>query len=111
MTLRFLRRARPVLLCLVTASCLTACVTIGRSFPTQGVPSLAIGSSTQADIQRIYGSPFRTGVQDGDVTWTYVNYKLRVFGEQCTQDLVVRFNANGVVKSFTYNTTSAGSCG
>jgi hypothetical protein len=40
-----------------------------------------------------------------------MNYKLRVFGQQCTQDLVVRFNANGTVKSFTYNTTSAGSCG
>ena len=111
MTIRFLCRTRSALLYLVTASSLTACITIGRSFPTQGVPSVAIGRSTQADIQKIYGSPFRTGVEDGDVTWTYVNYKLRVFGQQCTQDLVVRFTANGVVKSFTYNTTSAGSCG
>ena len=96
---------------LATAACLTACVTIGEAFPSQSVPSFALGKATQADIQKTYGSPFRTGVEDGDVTWTYVHYKFRVFGQQCTQDLVVRFNANGTVKSFTYNTTSAGTCG
>lgn len=92
------------------ASCMAACITVGHPFPTQGVPSLGIGKSTQADIQKAYGAPFRTGVQDGDVTWTYVNYKLRVFGDQCTQDLVIRFNAGGIVKSFTYNSTAPGAC-
>jgi len=110
MTTRVFRRGRSALVLLAAAG-LTACVTIGHPFPTQGVPSLGIGTSTQADIQKTYGPPFRTGVQEGDVTWTYVNYKLRVFGEQCTQDLVIRFNASGTVKSFTYNTSTAGSCG
>lgn len=110
MTTRFVRRTRSALLLLATASLLTACVTIGQPFQAQGVPALAIGTSTMTEIQRTYGQPFRTGVQDGDVTWTYVNYKLRLFGGQCTQDLVVRFDAAGTVKSFTYNTSSPTGC-
>src|ERR1019366_9528444 len=66
MTSRFLCRTRSALLYLVTASSLTACITIGRSFPTQGVPSVAIGRSTQADIQKSYGSPFRTRGRGGE---------------------------------------------
>lgn len=110
MTSRSVRRTRSALLLLATAACTTACVSVGRPFPGQGTPALAIGTATQADIQKTYGDPFRTGVEDGDVTWTYVNYKLRLFGQQCAQDMVIRFNANGTVKSFTYNTSSPTGC-
>ena len=106
-----LRATRSTLLLAATAACLAACITVGHPFPTPDAPSLGVGKSTQADIQKAYGTPFRTGVEDGDVTWTYVNYKLRLFGDQCTQDLVVRFKGDGTVKSFTYNTTTPGGCG
>ncbi len=111
MTHRFGRRTRAALLLVSTAASLTACITVGQPFPTQGVPSLGIGTSSQVDIQKTYGSPFRTGVDNGDVTWTYVHYKLRVFGGQCAQDLVIHFTTAGIVKSFTYNTSATESCG
>jgi len=110
MKVALVRRVRSTFLFAATASCLAACVTIGQPFPSQGVPKFGIGTTTQADIQKSYGSPFRTGVDGGDVTWTYVDYKLRMFGQQCTQDLVIHFNANGTVKSFAYNTSSDTGC-
>jgi SmpA / OmlA family len=111
MTRVLVQRISTALVVAATVASLSACVSIGHAFPTPDATSVGVGKLTQADIQRTYGSPFRTGVEDGDVTWTYVNYKLRVFGSQCTQDLVIRFNASGTVKSFTYNTTQPGSCG
>jgi hypothetical protein len=38
------------------------------------------------------------------VTWTYVDYHFAVFGQQRTTDLLVKFNANGTVKSYAFNT-------
>jgi len=110
MTHSFARRTRSIVAAAAAAGCLTACMTLGHPFPTENVRMIAIGQATQADIRAAYGPPYQTGVEDGDVTWTYLNYKLRVFGQQCTQDLVVRFDARGTVKSFTYNSTVAGSC-
>jgi len=89
---------------------LAGCISIGRPFATQGVKSLTIGKANQSDVELIFGKPFRTGLQDGDVTWTFVNYKLRVFGPQCTQDLVVRFAPDGTVKSYAYNTSPEENC-
>jgi len=91
--------------------CLSACISIGRPFPGDVVAkALDIGKTTQIDVEKTFGDPFRTGLQDGDLTWTYVNYKLRSFGDQCTQDLVVRFDARGIVKSYSYNTSSEAGC-
>ena len=101
--------ARSALICAAMLG-LAGCITVGRVFPTEAVPSIAIGTATQADIQRAYGAPFRTGVEDGDVTWTYLNYRLRLFGQPCTQDLVVRFGREGTVKSYSFNTTTSGVC-
>ena len=107
-----IRRTRITLECLALAACATSCVSLGRHFPSEKVPSITVGKSSQSEIFAAYGPPFRTGIQDGDVTWTYVNYKFRLFGRQCTQDLVLRFDASGTVRSFTYNTTTTtGDCG
>ena len=88
----------------------SACIRIGKPFPTNQVRALVIGTTSQADVEKTFGEPFRTGVEDGDTTWTYVNYRLSAFGQQCTQDLVVRFSADNKVKSYTYNTSSGEAC-
>jgi outer membrane protein assembly factor BamE (lipoprotein component of BamABCDE complex) len=103
-------RGKAALLGLAGILCLAACVRIGQPFPTQRVPSIEIGKSTKDDVSKIFGQPFRTGLEDGDTTWTYVNYRLAVFGSQCTQDLVVRFGPGDVVKSYAYNTSAEESC-
>jgi hypothetical protein len=77
---------------------------MGRPFATDQVPSIVIGRTTQADIQRIFGEPYRTGFESGDTTWTYLNYHFSILGNQQTTDLYVRFASDGTVKSYALNT-------
>jgi hypothetical protein len=79
-------------------------VSLGRRFDAGAVKTIVMGKTTQADIETTFGEPFRTGVDSGDVTWTYVDYHFAVFGQQRTTDLLVKFNANGTVKSYAFNT-------
>ena len=95
-----LARAACGALLLATAGC----VSVGRPFPTDRIKDIKLGKTTRADLTAAYGRPYRTGVEDGDETWTYVNERLALFGEQTTEDLYVRFNADGTVKSYSFNT-------
>jgi len=84
---------------------LAACATVGRDFETGRVAEIQIGKTTQAQIEAMFGKPWRTGIEDGLRTWTYGKYRYSVFGKTSTQDLVVRFDKNSVVSSYTFNTT------
>ncbi|MBU0909342.1 MAG: outer membrane protein assembly factor BamE [Proteobacteria bacterium] len=84
---------------------LSGCATVGRDFPTYQVPRIKIGETTQTDIRSMFGPPWRVGVEDGTKTWTYGKYRYGLLTDSSTQDLVVRFNDNGIVTSYTYNTT------
>jgi outer membrane protein assembly factor BamE (lipoprotein component of BamABCDE complex) len=86
----------------------TGCLTVGREFPTHSVTQIEIGETTRDQVQRLFGSPWRTGIEDGQRTWTYGHYRYALLGPARTRDLVVRFDAEGVVSSFTFNTTMPG---
>lgn len=84
---------------------LGGCMTIGKPFPVTQVPFIRVGLTTQKDMLETFGNPDRTGLDDGDVTWTYMHYKLRLLGAQDTRDLYVRFNREGTVKSYSFNSS------
>lgn len=88
---------------LAAAMATAGCVTVGRPFPTDKIAEIKTGKTTQAEIVAAYGHPYRTGLEDGDTTWTYMMYKVSPF-TQSTKDLYVRFNADGTVKSYAFNT-------
>jgi len=81
------------------------CATIGYDFPVAPVQQIVIGQTTQQDVQRLFGNPWRTGLEDGRTTWTYGYYKYKMFGRARSRDLVVRFNDRNVVSSYTFNST------
>ncbi len=85
---------------------ITSCATVGREFPVDPVPHIQIGKTTQDEIKNTFGSPWRTGIEDGFTTWTYGKYSYSMFRETSTQDLVVRFDKDGIVKSYTFNETA-----
>lgn len=87
---------------LMVSGCAT---TVGREFPTDSVTQIKIGKTTQDEIRKMFGSPWRVGLEDGKRTWTYGSYKYSMSGEQIAKDLVVRFNDNNVVSSYTFSTT------
>lgn len=86
-------------------SALVSCATVGHEFAEDKVALIRIGQSTSEDIRRMFGNPWRTGIDDGVTTWTYGLYRYGAFRDAQTSDLVVRFDDKGVVSSYTYNTT------
>jgi len=84
---------------------LAGCATVGRDFPVDPVGQIKIGTTTKTDIKKMFGNPWRTGIEDGQTTWTYGYYKYRMIGESTTRDLVVRYDAGGQVTSYSFNTS------
>ena len=82
---------------------LAACLNVGREFPTENVGQIQIGQTTRDDVHRMFGEPWRTGLEDGRRTWTYGHYRYKLIGTTETRDLVIRFDAKGVVVSYTFN--------
>jgi hypothetical protein len=79
------------------------CATIGRDFPSARIEEIRPGVTTKMDLLAEFGRPYRRGIEDGDSTWTYLHYKLRlIFGQTRTRDLYIRFRGD-TVSSYTYN--------
>ena len=83
----------------------SGCITLGKEFPEANVSSITIGLTTKNEVRKLFGSPWLSGVQDGKPAWTYGSYDYSLFGERKAKDLVVQFNDQGKVSSFTYGTT------
>jgi hypothetical protein len=105
---KFLSYSKPLSV-VITGLCvflfLASCANVGHEFPSEQVDGIKIGETTQADIQKMFGSPWRIGVEDGLRTWTYGKYKYKLFGESMSKDLVIRFDSSNVVVSYSFNTT------
>jgi len=100
---RVILRFAVLLACFVLV--LSGCATIGHQFPPQRVNEIRLGETTKTELMGLFGLPYRRGIEDGDSTWTYLHYKVRLFGEHMrTRDLYVRFDNSDRVRSFTYNT-------
>jgi len=93
---------------IIVAALLTisGCARIGSDFNAARVHKIEIGKTTQNDIVTMFGQPWRKGIENGIVMWTYGHYTYRVIGETDTKDLVVRFNSDGKVRSYTFNETT-----
>jgi outer membrane protein assembly factor BamE (lipoprotein component of BamABCDE complex) len=83
---------------------LSGCLTVGANFPSENFSWIVKNKTTRADAQRLLGEPFRVGVDAGQNTWTYGYYRYRLFGPTYTKDLVLYFNKDGTVSSYTFNT-------
>jgi len=80
---------------------LTGCMpSVGRPFPVQQVRQIEIGTTTKAEIQQIFGDPWRTGIEDGFRTYTYGEYSVKM-----SRDLVIRFDDKDVVKSYSFSSS------
>lgn len=84
---------------------LTGCFTVGQEFAASRVPEIKIGQSRKQDITEAFGLPWRSGLEDGKPTWTYGIYKYSLFGADDTQDLIVRFDTQGIVRSYSFSST------
>lgn len=93
---------------LLPAVLAAGCFSVGTPFATHEVGRIQVGATTRAQVERQFGTPWRTGREDGDETWTYGRYVYALLAPARTADLTIRFDRNGVVRSYTFSTTNPG---
>lgn len=84
-------------LCLPFSGCMPS---VGRPFPVKQVRQLEIGTTTKAEVRKMFGDPWRTGIEDGFRTYTYGEYSVNK-----TRDLVIRFDDKDLVKSYSFSSS------
>lgn len=93
----FARRAGIILMLGTLA--LSGCST----FPVASFQSLNIGRTTSDQVRQILGEPTATTAVDGRQTWHYGPYRYSPFNQREHRDLVIRFDARGVIVAYTFN--------
>lgn len=88
---------------------LSGCVTLGQDFDDSVVIKLQKEITTQQQVQQALGSPWRVGMENGLITWTYGRYHYGLINKVEAKDLIIRFDQKGVLKSYAYSTTDVDS--
>ena len=78
------------------------CGTAGKSFDTSKVESIVNGTSTRSDIKKIFGEPFKTGIQNGQPIWVYEYNYYSIIREETSKDLIIIFSHDGIVQSYQF---------
>lgn len=97
-------RTRRLTLAVLAAVALVACgsvFTSGREFPSPARDAIRAGATTKGDLVQMFGEPTQVGVDDGDPTWSWLYFKKG--NPDLTKQLTVRFDPNGRVKSYSFN--------
>ena len=102
-------RARVRALAAVGAlSLLAACFSVGSQFPSAPVGKIEKGVTTKKQVRRMFGEPFRTGVDAGYETWEYNYGRWQIWGTTKSKALMFIFNKDGTVRTYTYTSNLDG---
>ena len=75
------------------------CGTTGKNFNESLHKNIVVGTTTHKEIQAMFGSPFKKGIQNGYKTWTYEYNFYNALGNNIAKDIIIVFTQSGVVKS------------
>ena len=78
------------------------CGTAGKSFNASKIGSIVNGTTTRSDIKKIFGEPFKTGIQNGQPIWVYEDHHYSIISNDSSKDLIIIFGPNGVVQSYQF---------
>jgi len=97
---------RVLLVFLVTLICalLIGCGSLGKNFDTSRVQDIKNNQTTKAEILDWFGLPFKEGIENNFVMWTY-QYDQYIAGQTESKDLVILFDNNNHVKAYRYTST------
>jgi len=84
----------------------SGCGSVGKNFNESLYTKIAKGTTTQNDIQKMFGYPFKKGIQNGYPVWTYEYNYVNSFGADIIKDMIIVFDKKGVVKSHQLMTNS-----
>lgn len=98
----------PVLMVWIASVMVVAgCGTVGKNFEAPRAGTIVNEVTTQDDIRKLYGKPFRTGLEDGNTVWIYELNTYKVFGKGTSKDLIVVFDEKGIVKSYQFTSSNS----
>ena len=78
------------------------CSTVGKSFNTYKVESIVNGVTTRSDIKKMFGEPFKIGIQNGQPIWVYEDSHYSIIREETSKDLIIIFRPDGIVQSYQF---------
>jgi len=78
------------------------CGASGKSFNTSKVESIVNGVTTRSDIEKMFGEPFKTGIQNGQPIWVYEDNHYSIIREETSKDLMIIFSLDGKVQSYQF---------
>ena len=73
-----------------------------KNFNESKIENIANGITTQTEIGKMFGKPFKTGIQNGQPIWVYEHNSYHLVIGETSKDLVVIFDPNGVVQSHQF---------
>jgi hypothetical protein len=79
---------------------LVGCFSIEREFPTPTPGMIKNRVTTRAEMLTMVGPPVQAGLEDGNLTWTWLHVSGGAAGETLSKRLHVKFDERGVVKSY-----------
>ena len=83
-------------------SALGGCGTAGKDFNESKISKIANGTTTRAEIRKMFGEPFKTGTQNGLPVWVYEYNRYEPPYENRSKNLTFIFRPNGVVQSYQF---------
>lgn len=75
------------------------CGTAGKDFNESLYKNIVEGTTNHKEVQSMFGTPFKKGVQNGNRVWTYEYNYYNALGNNITKDMIIVFDKHGVVKS------------
>ena len=85
------------------------CGTVGKSFNTSKVESIVNGITTQSDIKKMFGKPFKIGIQNGQPIWVYEDHHYSIILEEISKDLIIIFSPDVIVQSYQFMSSESAS--
>ena len=81
------------------------CGTVGKNFDSSQVKSIENNVTNQTEILDKLGLPFKEGIENGQVMWTYQFDQWNLLGPAKSKDLVILFDEKNIVRAYRYTTS------
>ena len=80
--------------------------TVGKNFDSSELKSIQNNVTSQEEIFERLGAPFKKGIENGQVMWTYQFDKWNAVRPTYSKDLVILFDKENIVKAYRYTTSN-----
>jgi len=80
--------------------------TVGKNFDNSELKSIQNNVTSQEEIFEKLGAPFKKGIENGQVMWTYQFDQWNAVGPTRSKDLVILFDKENIVKAYRYTTSN-----